>query len=97
MKVEPQISDEMIKKDILSKLPADISKSIKLEKTEKSNLNMGWFIGTTACPYQIRRSTQKKGYDVLFREKSPFDETLGSIEPSKIVLLSFRYIRYDYD
>ena len=55
-------SEKWIKDDILSKLSDKIRTEVakNLIKTEKSKMGRQWFIGQSACPYQIRRSSEKK-------------------------------------
>ena len=55
-------SEKLIKADILSKLPEKFRASVakNLVKTAKSKMGTTWFIGQSACPYQIRRSAGKK-------------------------------------
>ena len=54
--------EKWIKYDILSKLPEKIRAEVakNLIQTPKSKMGTKWFIGQSACPYQIRRSSEKK-------------------------------------
>ena len=60
--VPPSVDDEAIKREILSTLPSNMTKtiSLNLQRTSQSSLKSNWFIGTTSCPFQIRRSSLKQ-------------------------------------